>query len=321
MSIEQVTLDLKELINETLGLLEVSAKWKGLDLVFETDGSLPAQVVTDPTRIRQILINVIGNAIKFTSQGGILVHASYIQSTQCAVISVQDSGIGISSEQTDLLFEPFMQADASTTRIFGGTGLGLALSRRLARALGGDLVLSGTLLKYGSTFTINIPMIRSVSRKEPTPDQTVGKQDLKLSHPLQGQRILVVDDNPVILMLLERQLAGSGASVTIAMDGSEGIEAALARPFDLVFMDVQMPNLDGLQATESLRRVGYKVPIVALTAHADVGSMKQALERGCDGHIAKPFDRVTLVEAVKKYSRHHPAVVSPSVVEARNQNR
>jgi len=310
LEIEKVETDLMDLLTNVFSLLRVSAENKGIALNLKIITQIPDRVWTDSTRLRQILINVIGNAIKFTHQGFVEVQASYgllADGSSRLRLQVQDTGIGLDSDTTQKLFTPFLQADSSTTRMYGGTGLGLALSRQLARAMGGDVWLEKTELEKGSSFMIELMV-------EPTDDaEWVRSEDAPqpvLSIPslvpaprkeLQGAKILLVEDAEDNQALISHFLSGAGAEIDTANNGREGVEMALKNDYSVVLMDIQMPLVDGYEATTQLRNAGYDRPIIALTAHALREERERALRTGCNGHLTKPIDRVKLIESLKKY--------------------
>lgn len=309
LEIERVDTDLVDLLTSVQSLLRVNAESKGIHLNFKIIDKIPDRVWTDSTRLRQILINVIGNAVKFTHLGSVEVQASYgmtANGVSLLRLRVVDTGIGLDPETTRKLFTPFLQADSSTTRLYGGTGLGLALSRQLARAMGGEVWLESTELGQGSSFLIEInaeptddsnwvpaeevfPMVNEGASSAPGPKRE-----------LQGTKILLVEDAEDNQVLISHFLTRAGAEIDMANNGQEGVEMALKNDYSVVLMDIQMPHLDGYQATTKLRQAGYQRPIIALTAHALREEREKALRIGCNGHLTKPIDRVELIESLKK---------------------
>lgn len=307
LEIEKVEVPFNEVMKEISSSLHLGATEKGLDLVVNSEASIPSQIKTDPLRLRQILFNVIGNAIKFTHRGSIHITFKMLNgqdgATKLAVV-VKDTGEGIQPEQIERLFTPFTQADVSTTRKFGGTGLGLALSKKLARALGGDLELIETTPGKGSTFQITIdPGTRDQISSENSKANysSTSTNPIKKEIRLDQMKILLVDDSLDNQLLIKRILNLAGASVDTAGNGREGAERALIGNFDLILMDLQMPEMDGYEATKLLRDKGYKKPIIALTAHAMKEERQRSLANGFDNHITKPIDHKLLVDTLSSY--------------------
>ena len=316
MVVEHTEVDPTHIVHDALSLMHVKAKDKGLSLVAEYETAVPARIRTDPTRLRQILVNLVGNAVKFTETGGIVltVRLEVSPSGEGTLhFEVTDSGIGIEPHQAARLFRAFEQGDASMMRRFGGTGLGLRISRRLAEIMGGDI----TLVSHpgeGSTFTLSIPTgpLEGVPLIEPSQaSRCVRETPPAASTPeppprLDGVRVLLAEDGPDNQRLIAFHLRQAGAEVTIAENGSRVLEwladggpdqhsAPQPAPFDLVLMDMQMPEVDGYTATTCLRARNCKLPIIALTAHAMSGSREKCLEAGCDDFATKPIDKEKLI--------------------------
>jgi PAS domain S-box-containing protein len=304
MEIERIEVPFSEIMKEISSSLSLGASEKGLKLIVGSQGTIPNYIKTDPLRLRQILLNIVGNAIKFTQRGSVQVTFQMINvdgDLKLAFI-VKDTGEGIQPEQINRLFVPFSQADASTTRKFGGTGLGLVLSKKLANSLGGDIVLTETTPGKGSTFTITIDPgevnleVESKSQYQFS-NMAATKEGLSLS-PL---NILLVDDSLDNQLLITRILKKAGAAVTTASNGREGYEQALNGSYDVVLMDLQMPEMDGYEATKLLRNNSYKKPIIALTAHAMKEERERSLKSGFDNHITKPIDQKLLINTLSSY--------------------
>jgi len=312
LAIEKTNVSLHDLLSEVAALLNLEAVAKGVQLTVSSVGVIPTLISTDAVRLKQVLLNIVGNAIKFTEKGTVNLRVQIPPATpdKLAFI-VQDTGTGIKLEQQARLFSPFMQADATTTRRFGGTGLGLVLSKKLANALGGDVVLESSRPGEGSTFVITVDHGQSKevlfeSSAMAKPANTVTELALHRRRPqLSSQlKILAVDDSPDNLVLITRILQLAGATVETASNGREGIEKALHGNYSLILMDLQMPVMDGHEATRELRRRGFNRPIIALTAHAMKEERKRCLESGFDDHITKPIDRDSLIHALAAYPTH-----------------
>ncbi len=311
------------LLAEVQSLMAPRAAEKGLTLTMEYATPLPETIQSDPTRLRQILVNLVGNAVKFTDAGGVRVVARLVEPGSSEVdgagepllqFDVVDTGIGLTADQIGRLFRPFTQADASTTREYGGTGLGLAISRRLARMLGGDITVESQPGE-GSTFSVTITTgpLEGVARVDHAARSVPPESGTPARPPvveLTG-RVLLVEDGPDNQRLVAYLLERAGAVVTIAANGLLACEQAFAaadagRPFDLILMDVQMPVMDGYEATRRLRAAGYRGPIVALTAHAMDSDRAQCLAAGCDGFLTKPIDRDRLLGALRHHLQPQP---------------
>lgn len=290
-----------EIVADVATLLQINADVKGLRLQFSSDPTTPATLVTDPARLRQILLNVIGNAIKFTTSGSVRVR-SYGEDP-CVFFEVIDTGIGIPESARERIFEAFVQADVTLSRKFGGTGLGLALSRQLARSLGGDVKITDTAVGRGTRFLISV-----ANKPEKLPDNGIDStlRVVDSTHQnkdlLRGMRALVVDDSEDNRMLIGHFLNGYGAQVDFATNGLEGCRKALNGSFDVVLMDIQMPEMDGYTATMKLRESGYNKPIVALTAHAMGEARQKCLHVGCSDHLTKPINVKELVATVGRFA-------------------
>jgi CheY-like chemotaxis protein/anti-sigma regulatory factor (Ser/Thr protein kinase) len=277
---------LDELLMDVQGMFAIKTHERGIALSFDIEPIKGLGLCSDPVRLRQIVINLVSNAVKFTSGGSVLVEARRVGDE--LVIAVEDTGIGMSEEQRERLFQPFVQGDPSMARRYGGTGLGLALSRRLARALGGELVLESTALGRGSRFRVTL--VASWVEVAPQAKGGVPKAAAKLT----GARLLVIDDARDNRAIITRFLQAVGAAVDTAESGAAGVEAALAHGYDLVLMDIQMPEMDGYEALARLRAAGFRQPVVALTAHALKSERERAMARGFDAYLTKPIHRPVL---------------------------
>jgi CheY-like chemotaxis protein/HPt (histidine-containing phosphotransfer) domain-containing protein len=309
-------------VADVASMMRIRAKERGITLLAEYENEIPETILTDAARLRQTLVNLVGNAVKFTERGGVRVAVSFIpawrEGRPAVRIRVIDSGIGIDPEELSQLFQPFVQADASTSRKYGGTGLGLAISRHLAELLGGELAAESTPGK-GSTFTLTLPTgsIEGV-RMLTSPSEAV-RCEAPASHDgadggksLAGARILLAEDGPDNQRLIKTILSKHGAEVEVADDGREAVRMAQAGAFDVILMDMQMPEMDGYEATRLLRKNGYTGPILALTAHALSSDRLRCLDAGCNDHLTKPIDRRRLISAVAAHAgraiadRHKP---------------
>ncbi len=309
--------DVPALLQEVLSLMRPAAAEKGLPLELRFVTPCPRTLLTDGMRVRQILLNLLGNAIKFTAVGSVGLHVETVDAATgpCLAFHVVDTGIGIATERQASLFEPFVQADASTSRRFGGTGLGLSISRQLARCLGGDVVLHSAPGE-GSTFSLLVPAGElAIGPWLSTPEEPAARAAAPAGEAPRRRlvgRILLVEDGPDNRRLLTTILRKAGADVATAGNGVEAIDAALSAdaagaPFGLILMDMQMPVMDGYTATRALRRAGWRRPIVALTAHAMEGDRERCLTEGCDGYETKPVRAERLVATCARFLEPEPA--------------
>jgi signal transduction histidine kinase/DNA-binding NarL/FixJ family response regulator len=306
LHLETVECRLPDLLVEVDSLIRPRALQKNIAFACAFESPVPDRVLTDPTRLRQILINLLSNAVKFTPAGHVklLVRYDLGVTRPHLVLDVVDTGIGLSPEQIDALFEPFIQADASTTRRYGGTGLGLSISRRLARMLGGELTVISSP-GAGSTFRLSLP-VGAAPAANLTPPGDLPRLLPAPSLPPPSAlnlRILLAEDGPENRDVLPLQLSRAGCTVSTAPDGQAAFDACLAalregRPFDVVLMDMQMPVMDGYTATARLRAAGYTRPIVALTANAMREDAHRCTLAGCDEYAPKPVDMPALLRTL-----------------------
>jgi signal transduction histidine kinase/CheY-like chemotaxis protein len=302
VEVERLPVPLFALLDEVAAMASLQAEAKGIYFRVDPVFPLPQTIESDPIRIKQILFNVIGNAIKFTEQGGVKLRVRHEPAAALLVVEVIDTGIGISPEQVSRLFQAFTQADASTTRRFGGTGLGLALSRQLAELLGGSIDVA-SLPGRGSSFTITLDtgavgaFIHSSLEMRQLALPAEEEADLR---PVRGSLLLAEDnsDNQRLISLKARRL---GVEPTVVENGAQAVEAALAQPYDLILMDMQMPVMDGLTAVRTLRDKGYRGPIVALTANTSAQDRQNCLDAGFDGFLSKPVEQKRFEESVRSY--------------------
>jgi PAS domain S-box-containing protein len=311
VEIERVTCSPVHILRDVIALMRVRADAKGLPVTIEYASSIPEWIQNDPLRIRQIIINLIGNAIKFTETGSVRVVAHLKERMEAAPllqVDIIDTGIGLTEEQISRLFVPFSQADSSTTRKYGGTGLGLTISKRLAELLGGDILIKSTPGR-GSTFSVTFAtgelegvrlLDPSAARGLPNSQEAAipSTQVTTLQH-----RVLLAEDGPDNQRIVTFILKKAGAHVTLVENGARACEEAFAavsrqEPFDVILMDMQMPVMDGYEATRQLRSLDYAGRIVALTAHALEGDEAKCLNAGCDGYLTKPIDRAKLLRTI-----------------------
>ena len=325
MRVERIACEPLSVLEDVRALMEMRAKDRGLLLEVETLTPVSEKVMSDPHRMRQVLINLVGNAIKFTAEGSVRV--TLAADGDRLQFVVQDTGIGMTPEDMSRLFKPFAQADDSMSRRFGGTGLGLAICKKLATMMDGDVTVTSTP-GAGSSFTFtllaqpaaNARMIESGRTHDAPPPTTLAQQAAQATahviqaasaadnKPLQGLRVLLAEDAPDNQRLIGHHLRTAGAEVTLAENGAIAMEAALARQatdtrFHVIFMDMQMPEMDGYTATTLLRERGYKGSIVALTAHAMGEDRERCVRAGCDDYVTKPVDKGKLVATAKSWSR------------------
>ena len=306
IDIEIIDCSLTKLLAAIESLVRPEIKVKGLDFEVVAGDGLPAQIRTDPTRLRQCLLNLINNAIKFTEQGHVYVNVSLHQIDDKPFIrfDVEDTGIGIPEDKQAAVFESFTQVDGSSTRKFGGTGLGLTITKQLAGLLGGEVTVASEVGK-GSVFSLTIPAGLDVT-KQPFLDRhnIVAHLDTEQDKPEQAEfsgHVLVAEDSKTNQKLIKSLLARLGLDVTTAENGKEAVDKALTTRFDLIFMDIQMPKMNGYKATKMLRKKGITTPIVALTAYAMKGDDAKCIEAGCDDYMSKPIDPENLQQVLGKY--------------------
>ena len=323
VTVEKLSCDLPQLVAEVVSLTRPWAQKKGLTFEIEFDRLIPRQIQTDPLRAKQVLINLVSNAIKFTEQGhvrlSIFRDISYF--SHSIRFEISDTGIGMTPEQMSRLFQPFTQADVSTTRKYGGTGLGLTISRRLAKLLGGDITVESAV-RLGSKFTFTldggpregIELIENMTAEQLT---IAGEGPSDEEVTLQG-RILLAEDGEDNRELISAHLRKAGAEVVIAGTGRLAVEAAKGQAFDLVLMDMQMPEMDGYAAARALRMAGLRIPIIALTANAMAEDRVKCIEAGCSDYLSKPITRAQLLRTLAKYmnGQDRPAETEPVVEQA-----
>ena len=292
LEIEIIDVDIRSLFDDIRMTCAPSAKANGVDFNIEYHFPLPDVLTSDPTRLQQILLNLVNNAIKFTHEGKVCVDVKYDNATTELVVSISDTGIGISPEKIEQLFQPFSQADSSTTRKFGGTGLGLSISRHLANKLGGSLT-GNSNTGIGSTFTLRLPVGNNSHLIEAFPN-TNSSPATQPERPQLIGHILVAEDSRDIQLFLKKLLTRFGCEVTLVDNGQKAVDAALATDFDMIIMDWKMPEMDGLHATRILREKGCLTPIYALSANTMKDDEEQFLNAGATGFLAKPVNMQAL---------------------------
>ncbi len=305
LHVETITYSPHQLLAEVVSVLRVPARKKGITLDYRWESGIPETIQSDPHRLKQLLMNLINNAIKFTDEGGVLIVAKLLDDSEPPMMQfqVRDTGIGIAPEKLDAIFQPFVQVDTSMTRKYGGTGLGLAISYRIAKSLGGTLAVE-SCVGHGSQFTATIAAgdLNGVTITARPTVPTVGDVGVRSSGKasLEGMRILLVDDGETNRKLIGLFLSRSGATVEMAENGALALHAIEQSSYDAVLMDMQMPVMDGYTATARLRDKGFQGPIIALTAHAMKGDREKCEAAGCSGYLSKPVNMDELVRAVRQ---------------------
>ena len=299
MSIENVPISVASVVEGIVNVTEPKARDKGITLEVSMDPTIPEVVLGDSLRLSQILNNLCDNAIKFTARGKVALSVEQThkdRSTVTLLFSVADEGIGLTEEQMDRLFKPFSQADTSTTRKFGGTGLGLMICKLLCNLMGGNIQIS-SVYGEGSVFFFEIPFARTDS------SLAVGAEAPATAPNLEGKRLLLAEDNLINQEIALAVLEKTKVAVEIANNGAEALEMATAKTYDIILMDIQMPGMDGIAATRAIRLLPDKghatMPIVAMTAHAMDEDRKKSMDAGMDGHISKPIDIAELYAALQ----------------------
>ncbi|HXX48595.1 MAG TPA: ATP-binding protein, partial [Myxococcota bacterium] len=298
---------LRRIVEDAAAPVGSAAREKSLEFNFEIDPSCPEVVETDPVRLRQVLASLLANALKFTEHGSVSLWVGR-DSASTVCFAVRDTGIGISAQDQEKIFSPFSQADTSHTRRYGGMGLGLSISRRLAVMLGGSLAVSSDVGR-GSEFRLSLPAPAAALVEEP---RAAARGAAGGAVRLEGMRVLLAEDGIDNQRLVRALLRPTAVEVAVVENGAQAVDQALAaldagRPFDLVLMDMQMPVMDGYEATRRLRTEAYAGPIVALTAHAMSTDRGRCLEAGCDEYVSKPIDRAKLLEVVARFAGERKA--------------
>ncbi|MGD8783401.1 MAG: response regulator [Thioalkalispiraceae bacterium] len=323
LEIEKIPVSLPGMFKDIHSLVSLMAQEKGLSFTIDCSHPVPETIVTDPVRLKQILLNLCNNAVKFTEQGGVNIKVYCDEQNELLSIRVNDTGIGMTEEQIQKLFKPFSQADTSTTRKYGGTGLGLHLSKLFAEKLGGNLEVE-SLADLGSSFilTISTGPLENVSRIHECPDfETIEMPKIversSAKKRLSGT-ILLTEDNPDNQHLVSLYLKRAGLKIEIANNGKEALAGVESTNPDLILMDIQMPVMDGLTATRILREQGYKKPIIALTANALKQEQQDCYTAGCNDVCTKPIDQEKLMSVLSKHlsSADMEATTAPPIVSA-----
>ncbi|HBP86952.1 MAG TPA: ATP-binding protein [Nitrospirales bacterium] len=330
LEIERVPFNPYLAIQEVVRVLGVRAREKGITLEFKVRDNVPETIISDPGRIRQIVTNLVGNAVKFTERGGVTVtaHAEQVAGDMLRFhIDVADTGIGMHPEATSRIFEDFVQADASVTRKFGGTGLGLSISRKFARALGGDIMVESEP-GVGSVFRITLDAGNAVEVPWVTPEQALAVVDPILMQErtnwvFPAARTLVVDDGPENREFVKVVLEDYGLTIDEACNGRVGVEMAMATDYDIILMDVQMPEMDGFTATRTIRNRGLNTPILALTANAMKGFEQELFDAGYSDYLTKPIDIDRFVSTVAHLLQAQPgnAPTTKSILPATTETQ
>ncbi len=290
----------RQVVEEIAVFMRMAAEEKGLTLPVDVDPGIPEAVLGDSGRVCQVLINLLGNAIKFTQQGQVSMRLTpHFQEPGTLLFSVADTGIGIATEHMDHIFRHFTQADSGITRRYGGTGLGLAISQKLVELMGGQIWVESQL-GQGSIFFFTLPL-RPVEASEPLENPV----EQRTETPTRSLRILIAEDSPDNQLLFQIYLKNTSHHVVIVNDGVEAVARVREEPFDLVLTDIEMPNMDGYTATRAIRQWEQEegrppLVIVALTAHATSGKREESLAAGCDGHLTKPIKKQTFLDAIQR---------------------
>jgi CheY-like chemotaxis protein len=303
--LDEVPVNMDDLVDQVVHMLLHRTEAKGLQLLVDVD-RMPLGLLGDTTRLTQALLNFAGNAVKFTSKGSISIAASVLEDgvgDALVKLEVQDTGVGIAAETIDTLFQPFVQADASTTRQHGGTGLGLVISKRLAEAMGGTIGFHSEL-GTGSTFWFTARLRKSSLIENFVPYVPIEDVALTLKRDYAGRRVLLAEDDEFNREIGEILLQNVGLLVDLAVDGQEAVEMALRNKYDLVLMDMQMPKMDGLEATRCIRSAsGNSMSIVAMTANAFIEDRESCMAAGMNEFITKPVDPSKLYQIILRELR------------------
>ncbi|MBL4795201.1 MAG: response regulator [Pseudomonadales bacterium] len=312
LDVESISVDLIQLSEQIRDFVWILANQKNIEFSISYQFPLPETFISDPTRLKQAIINLCSNAIKFTPEGSVIVHVSCDADTETLFFAVEDTGIGLRPDQSQKLFKAFEQADSSTSRNFGGTGLGLHLSKLIASKLGGDILVK-SVLGEGSVFTLSVSTgslancvwVKELKETKETDEDETEDESQAETESSEGDsdvkafKVLLAEDNTVNQMIISTFIKRSGVEVVIANDGLEAVAHALSEDFSLILMDNDMPHLYGLQVVSLLREKGISTPIYALTGRTDQEYIDQCIDAGCCGHLAKPLDTEKLKEIIE----------------------
>lgn len=310
---DKVRFNLADMVFDIIQTMKPMAEKKDIRLNVFFNSAIPKLIFSEPHRVRQVISNLIGNGIKYTSNGGrIMISLEFIENSKfgpCVEIDVEDTGIGISREQQSKIFQPFAQIEGSFTRNANGKGLGLAVSEKLANSLGGQLSLKVSEIGEGSCFAFQLPTgelqgVEFIKGKKGEPLAKKLFSSLRKTKRLENVSVLLAEDSEDNETLIRLYLEKEGAVITYAHNGLEVLDHVKNGNFDIVLMDIQMPLLDGLEATRQLRQNGFQKPIVALTAHALEDDVEKSLKAGCDTHLTKPIRGEVLIEEIQKRVFH-----------------
>jgi len=321
LQLEHIRFNIHTIFDDLISIVGHRVAEKGLELRMDIAPDLPAHLLGDPLRLSQVLLNLTNNAVKFTPRGFVAVHAHVAEHVGDGVrvkFAIEDTGVGLTQEQAGRLFRPFVQADSSTTRQFGGTGLGLSISKRLVELMGGEIGVESASGR-GSTFWFTITLARAPFAEPPPVAASVVP-----ATSLRGARVLLAEDNPINQQVAVELLQGAGVAVDVAANGQEALNAVQARAYDAVLMDLQMPVMDGLQATKAIRAVPKldQLPIIAMTASVMAGDRDRCIEAGMNDHISKPISIEQLMTTLARWlparsaAAAAPAVAAPAPAAA-----
>ena len=305
LMIEEISFNIKKLLNDIVAIQFENAQKRGNELVLSIDKSVPEYIMGDPTRIRQILNNLIGNAVKFTENG--IIHISLrVTDEDKLELVVKDTGIGIPEDKLAHIFDKFTQADSSTTRRFGGTGLGLAITRELVECMKGSIQVRSKIGE-GTLFTIVLPLLRSEESPEvQTPEQNAKETDVNASYDWSNKKVLLVEDNVINQKVAYNMLNINGLRIDIADSGKAALEKIERENYDCILMDIEMPEMDGIETTRQIRKKPKfrNIPILAVTAHAQEGVSESYFSAGMNDYVSKPLTKQNIREKVAYWLNH-----------------